>query len=300
MDEDRRRVDSSNVSSRWRGSAVPVAVALLALLIGAAGVLAWQLTSEPVVHTGSGAPPKTSARGGTARNRPVPPAPTVTEPTTPAGATAGPIRLVEIGDSLGVDLGEAMESSWPATSARLTMAARGDTGLSNRAYYNWPTVLAGLLANTRPQVVIVFLGANDLQSMVAGSTILYDGTPAWNAEYAVRVTAVISESVRSGARVLWIGEPVMQTAFINAGMARLDGIAERVVARYPDDAAYLSSNSVLAPDGSFSFYARGLTGGQVQVRTPDGVHLMPAGAELLAAAVAKALAETWGMHVAVR
>ncbi len=230
--------------------------------------------------TGTGAGPGAAGRGATA---------------TATGA--GPLRVVEIGDSLGIDLGEAMQSTWPSASVQLTMAARGDTGLANSGYYDWPAELAGLLARTHPQVVIVLLGANDLQPMVKGTTVLDDGTPAWNAEYAARVTSIVSESLRAGARVLWVGEPAMETAFINAGMSRIDDIAKRVVARHPGTAAYLDSNSVLAPGGSFSFDVTGPTGQQVQVRTPDGVHLMPAGADLLAAAAGRALARYWGMHV---
>ena len=258
-------------------------------------------TTGPTSTRPSTTGPTTTGPTTTGPSTTVTSSPAVTTPTTPGTVSTipvtGRIRVLEIGDSLGVDLGEAMESTWPSTSVELTMAARGDTGLSNASYYNWRTALAGLLVSARPQVVVVLLGANDLQSMVTGSTILYDGTPPWNSEYAKRVTTIISESVRAHARVLWIGEPVMQTAFINAGMTRIDGIARRVVAHYPGAAAYLSSDSVLAPDGAFSFDARGPTGQEAQVRTPDGVHLMPEGADLLAAAVAEALAATWGLHV---
>ena len=303
-------------------------VAILALSVVAASVLAFQLVPARPTHAKPGTPPSapTSGEGGGGRpgggvSRPTAARTTGTGAAPGAagrrttatgtgagpgaagrGATAtatgaGPLRVVEIGDSLGIDLGEAMQSTWPSASVQLTMAARGDTGLANSGYYDWPAELAGLLARTHPQVVIVLLGANDLQPMVKGTTVLDDGTPAWNAEYAARVTSIVSESLRAGARVLWVGEPAMETAFINAGMSRIDDIAKRVVARHPGTAAYLDSNSVLAPGGSFSFDVTGPTGQQVQVRTPDGVHLMPAGADLLAAAAGRALARYWGMHV---
>ncbi|MGH8988557.1 MAG: DUF459 domain-containing protein [Acidimicrobiales bacterium] len=282
-----------------------VAVGLLALSMAAASVLAWQLASTPNRRAGSRNGRTTSARsgkGGGTPGRPTispttaPPATTAAAPTVPA--SKGPLRVLEIGDSLGVDLGEAMERSWPSPSVQLTMAARGDTGLANRSYYDWPSVLTGLLASVHPQVVVVLLGANDLQSMVTGSTVTYDGTSAWNAQYAARVASIVTESVRSGAHVLWVGEPAMQTTFINAGMTRIDGIAQKVVARDPGRAAYLSSSSVLAPGGSFSFDVTDPTGQQNEVRTPDGVHLMAAGADLLAEAAANALARDWGIRVA--
>lgn len=313
MDDDRTRADAdadADAGRPRRRGAVRWLAVLLALSVAAlASVVAWQVISTGPAHARSSSRSGTSAKKGARTGRSgraetkstaIPTttsAPPATAAPTTTTTTAGPLRVVEIGDSLGVDLGDAMESTWPSTSVQLTMAARGDTGLANTGYFDWPTALAGLLTSAHPQLVIVFLGANDLQSIVTGSTVLSDGTPAWNAAYAARVTAIISESVRAGARVLWIGEPAMQDAFDNAGMTRLDGIAQGVVAHHPGEAAYLSSNSVLAPGGTFTFDVNGPTGQAVQVRTPDGVHLMPAGADLLAAAAAKALATTWGMHV---
>lgn len=299
--DDSSLADTDAVRSRRHPVVVRVGAALLTLSVAAASILAWQLVSARPAHARSGAAPNAASGDGHGAKRPgrSRTTPTTTPTTAPTVITTrGPLRVVEIGDSLGVDLGEALESTWPSPGVKLTMAARGDTGLANSGYYDWPTALAGLLASAHPQVVIVFLGANDLQSMVSESKILYDGTSAWNAGYAARVTAVISESVRAGSHVLWIGEPAMQTAFINAGMARIDGIAKRVVARYHGEAAYLNSNSILAPDGTFSFDVTGPMGQEVQVRTPDGVHLMAAGADLLAAATAEALVSHWGMHVA--
>ena len=311
MDDDRTSFDLGSSRPRRHRAAVRAGVALLTLSIVAASVLATQLLAARPTHAKPGAPPSAptvgggGGRSGKGASRPTAARTTGTPTGTGAGlgtggttpTGTGPLRVVEIGDSLGVDLGEAMQSTWPPASVQLTMAARGDTGLANSGYYDWPSQLAGLLTRTHPQVVVVLLGANDLQSMVTGAAVLYDGTPAWNAEYAARVTSIVSESVHAGARVLWVGEPAMETAFLNAGMSRIDDIAQRVIARYPGRAAYLDSNSVLAPGGSFSFDVTGPTGRQVQVRTPDGVHLMPAGADLLAAVAGRALARNWGMHV---
>ncbi len=313
MDVQRTRGEGDVASPRHRGRTLRTVVVVLIVLCGAtASVLAWQLASGQIAHARSSAPAKFatprrsggrgagSGPGATATTAPPTAqraAPDTTSPSPTTTSTAGPIRILEIGDSLGVDLGVAMQSTWSSGRVQLTMAARTDTGLTDSAYYDWPRVLAGLLASARPQVVIILLGANDLQSIVTGTTILLDGTPAWNAAYAARVTAIISESVRAGARALWVGEPAMQNAFLDAGMTRLDGIAEGVVAHYPGEAAYLSSNTTLAPGGSFATAISGPTGQEVQVRTSDGVHLTFAGSDMLAAAVGEALANAWGLQV---
>lgn len=304
MVNDRRPGGAGAVRQR-HGTVLRVLVAVLGLLVVAAGTVALQLVPAGPVRARYDVPGRNHAPRPAAASTTTTTATTTTTTTTTTITTttttiaAGPLRVVEIGDSLGIDLGYAMEA-WPSSAVHLTVAARSATGLSNAAYYDWPSALGHLMASTRPQVVIVFLGANDLQSIVTGSTVLHEETPAWDAAYAARVTAIVSESVGSGARVLWIGEPAMQTAFLSAGMTLIDGIAQQVIARYPGEAAYLSSDSVLAPGGSFAFDVDGPTGQVQLVRTPDGVHLMPAGADLLAAAVAQALANAWGMQVAGR
>jgi hypothetical protein len=299
MDNDWTGVDGDSVRRRRPQTVMQVLVVLLGFAVVATSVLAWQLVPAGPAPARLHAPPRDAGRPGSRGNRPGRPVRNpATAPTTTTTTTTGPLRVVEIGDSLGVDLGQAMENTWSPADVQLTMAARSDTGLANSAYFNWPSALSGLLGSAHPQVVIVLMGANDLQSIVTGPTVLYEETPAWNAAYSARVTAIISESVHGGAHVLWVGAPAMQNAFINAGMTQINGIVQEVVARYPGEAAFLSANSVLAPAGSFVFDVNAPTGMTVQVRTPDGVHLMPAGADILAVAVAKVIADAWGMQVA--
>ena len=215
--------------------------------------------------------------------------------TTTTGA--GPLRVLEIGDSLGVDLGMALDSAWAPAGVVVAADARGDTGLANSGYFDWPAALPGLVEAVRPDVVIVLLGANDMQGIVTGGAVLAYGSPAWQAAYAARVTSIVSESARAGAKVLWIGEPAMEDPALDAGMTLVDGIASRVVAGHPGSAAYLDPDTVLAPTGAFTFSATTPSGQQVQTRTPDGVHLTPDGAALLAGAVARALAAVWHIDV---
>jgi hypothetical protein len=297
MENDRGSGGAGAVRPRRHGTALRALVALVGVLVVAASTVALQLVPAGPARARFDEPTRNHAPRPADAAAPVPT--TTAAPAATTTTTAGPLRVLEIGDSLGIDLGYAMEA-WPQSSVHLTVAARGATGLSNTAYYDWPGALGHLLATTRPQVVVVFLGANDLQSIFTGPTVLYEETPVWDAAYAARVTAIVSESVASGARVLWIGEPAMQKPFLSAGMALVDGIAQQVIAHYPGEAAYLSSDAVLAPGGSFAFDVNGPTGQVQRVRTPDGVHLMPAGADLLAAAAAQALANAWGMQVTGR
>ncbi len=205
-----------------------------------------------------------------------------------------PLRVLEIGDSLGIDLGDQLQSQLDATGlARTTMASMGDSGLVNATFYDWPAALATLLATEHPQVVVVFIGANDDQGLDIDGAVAVPGTPAWDAAYAQRVDAVLSEATNAGARVVWVGMPPMADPGLNAAMQHEDTIFQRQTETFPGT-LYVSSTSVLG-NVSGQFVASGVdvSGQPVALRTPDGVHLTPAGASALAGIVIDTLDTRW-------
>ena len=99
-----------------------------------------------------------------------------------------------------------------------------DTGLSRPDYFDWQSELQRDLTQYQPQAVVVFIGANDPQNFMDGSTSLSYGTPAWNAAYAKRVGAFMAAATGAGARVLWIGMPPMADPTLNGKMENLNSI----------------------------------------------------------------------------
>jgi hypothetical protein len=217
-------------------------------------------------------------------------------PLVPTAAT--PLRVLEIGDSLGIDLGDQLQTQLDATGLALTtVAALGDTGLSNTSYYDWPAHLVTLLVTDHPQVLVVFLGANDDQGLQVDGAAAAPGTAAWIAAYAQRVDAVLGEATDAGARVVWVGMPPMADSDLNAAMQLEDMIYRREVATVPG-ALYVPSAPVLG-NGSGLYQTIGvdLSGEPVALRTPDGVHLTPAGAGLLARTVIEAVDTRWHLSL---
>jgi hypothetical protein len=212
-------------------------------------------------------------------------------------ATA-PLRVLEIGDSLGIDLGDQLQSQLDATGmVRTTVASLGDTGLANVSFYDWPAQLATLLIADRPQVVVVFIGANDDQGLLVDGLAAAPGSPSWATAYAQRVDDVLRESTTAGARVVWIGMPPMQSPDLNAAMKRQNMIYSQESARFPGT-LYIASTPVLGTSsGLFQLTGVDLSGQQVALRTPDGVHLTPAGAALLANAVIDTVERRWDISL---
>jgi len=229
----------------------------------------------------------------------------VTKTTDPAPAlpsllpaVSAPLRVLEIGDSLGIDLGDQLRVLLDAHGmARTVVASVGDSGLSNISYYDWPAHLATLLATVRPQLVVVFIGANDDQGLSLDGAASVPGTPAWVAGYAGRVDEVVSEATNAGAGVVWVGMPPMASPDLDTAMQLEDAIYQRETAAAPG-ALYVPSTPVLGnPSGLFEITGVDAAGQAVTFRTPDGVHLTPAGAGLLAHSVVDAVDEHW--HLAL-
>jgi hypothetical protein len=261
---------------------------------------------EPLAHPRAGGP--TPAAGRPASPPPVPGAGpgrrfgarpgTGTAPDglpvlAPPTATA-PLRVLSVGDSLGIDFGGALVNDLSATGVvDAVLDAHVDTGLSRPDYFDWPLELHNDLLQYHPQIVVVFLGANDPQNIVTGDTSLVFGTAAWDAAYAARVGAFMHAATAAGARVLWVGMPPMADPGLNADMQVLNRIYQSQSVRHRG-VTYFASWSVLSdPQGGFAYFLPDASGNVETVREPDGTHIAPAGAELLSRAVITDMDRLW-------
>lgn len=258
-------------------------------------------TTQPRTAADTGGTTPGGSKDGSSDPTTKPAKPTTTTSTTnpngnlsaiPTPTAADPLRVLEIGDSLGEDLGFQLQSDLPKTGvATIAMDSVGDTGLANQGYYNWPTELESDLAASHPEVVVIFLGANDGQGFDVNGEAAAFGSGPWISAYTERVDQMITESLTAGARVLWVGMPPMQDSSLNSEMQQIDSIFEQQTQKYPG-AFYMSSAPVLAPGGQFTSILP-IAGVEQTIRTPDGVHLETPGAELLSQAVISTIASHW-------
>ena len=234
----------------------------------------------PGLAPGTAAPGPTRPGTTAVARAPLDPSVPPTRPRAPRRPT-----VLDIGDSLGIDLGWGLQGDLAASGARFVGAAVGDTGLAEPWYYSWPYHLAVDVARYRPRVVVVFLGANDAESYYTHNTYARFGTPAWAKVYAERVSALMTEATAAGAKVLWVGMPVMSDPGFSAEMAKLNQVYEAQAAAHPG-VSYLSAWAVLSgPSHRYEETAPGPGGVAAVLRDPDGIHLTTDGADLLARAV---------------
>jgi hypothetical protein len=220
-------------------------------------------------------------------------------PPLPVPSAAAPLRVLVVGDSLGVDFGGPLADTLAATGVvDAAVDAHVDTGLARPDYFDWPGELQADIGRYHPQAVVVFLGANDPQNMVDGGSALSFGTPAWDTVYATRVGQFMTEATGAGARVLWVGMPPMQDQGLDDEVQHLDALYQMEAGVHPG-VTFLSSWTVLGtPQGAYAEYLPDAGGAPVAVREPDGTHLSPGGAERLSQAVVVAMDRGWGLSLA--
>jgi hypothetical protein len=251
--------------------------------------------NRPSSHRDTGDRPRAKTAGDEARTTTTDAARRV---VTLLPTTASPLRVLEIGDSLGIDLGDQLEAQLDATGrVRTTVASVGDSGLANVTYLDWPTHLASLLVADRPQVVVVFIGANDDQGLYVDGSPTAPGTLAWVSGYTQRVDNVLQEVTSARARVVWVGMPPMANPDLNTAMQREDVIYQCETQRFPGTLYFSSAPVLESASGLYEATGNDGSGQQTALRTPDGVHLTPAGGTVLAHAVIDAIDHRWHLSL---
>ena len=203
-------------------------------------------------------------------------------------------RLLVIGDSLSISLGEQLEHALAgAPGLDFSRDGQRSTGLSRPELLDWPTRLRELVAKAPPDIVVIMIGANDVMPLTAadGSRVYFD-QPAWDDAYAAKARELVAicRQANPDVAVSWVGAPPMGDAALNAGVKRVNAVLSRMCAeagcRFIDAEAAFSD-----PEGRYTRHARdAATAEATAIRTADGVHLTEAGARLLAGLVAASLA----------
>jgi lysophospholipase L1-like esterase len=223
---------------------------------------------------------------------------TTTVPPNPKEPTAAaPLRVLVVGDSVGLDMGGPLQSTLASTGVvNAALDARESTGLTRPDYFNWPAELAQDMRTAQPQVVVVMIGANDAQDFLGPPDVPY-GSPRWNDLYAQRVSQFMQIAGSGGALVVWVGMPPMQNPGLNAQMSDVNTIvAQRAAQAKPPVHFIPTDKSLGTAQGGYTAFVTNPAGQIVNVRTPDGTHLTPGGGQVAAQQVIAAL-QGLGYHV---
>jgi hypothetical protein len=281
------RLSARRRGFRWAG------VLAAALFVGAAGVVAaFSSTDDAPASPGGGAAAISSSdRDPTASST------TVSTPDTVPVRTLShvdPLRLWVGGDSLSGALGPELGAILGDTGVVEThVDYKVSSGLVP-GVRDWQSYAEKAMTTEDPEAVVFMIGTNDA-SIVNSLDANDDGVPDWEVGYRARVDDMMDLLMgpTKERNVTWIGAPTMRDKSRDKAVVQLNQIMQEEAAKRAPNVTYFDSYKLFSDeDGEFSDHLD-TPDGNVRVRVGDGVHLTPAGAQLLATPIAALLDAHW-------
>jgi hypothetical protein len=226
------------------------------------------------------------------------PTTTTSAPSDPKRPTAAnPLRVLIVGDSIGLDMGGALQSDLASTGVvNAALDARESTGLTRPDYFNWPAELQNDLKSADPQVVVVMVGANDAQDFLGPPDVPYTSSQ-WNTLYGQRAAQFMQIAGSGGATVVWVGMPPMRDPSLSGQMMDINAVDSHVAAAARPPAHFVNTvKSLGTAQGGYTAFVTNAAGQIVNTRTPDGTHLTPGGSQVVAQQVIAEL-QGIGYHI---
>lgn len=159
--------------------------------------------------------------------------------------------------------------------------SRVATGFARKDYFDWNDAVREATGELTVDIAVVVMGTNDRQTIVENGKRLNLFDPAWRDVYDARVDDFTQTLKEAGARVYWVGLPVMRSARFERDMATFSDIFEaRAVA---NGISFVPTHDVAADrDGHYQAYGLDGAGRKRLLRTEDGMHFTMDGYLLLA------------------
>jgi hypothetical protein len=207
------------------------------------------------------------------------------------GVAEPPTRVLVIGDSLIYQASCAAARAMAGSNVTTFLRAAPGTGLLG-GNVDWVARAAMLVRKLHPDVVVAeFVG--DYLRPVAGpdGQLIQYGSPAFFAAWQDRASSLSTELRRAGASVYWVEPPPQVSPVATAGALRLFAGYRRL-----GDHTLDAGRSLAGPHGDYLPVGQSCAAGQT-LRTPDGLHLAPAGARVFGLMVARELTRALGLPI---
>lgn len=248
----------------------------------------------PAHHQTTPPPPPVSPQP-----QPPPPPP----PKKRAFSPQHPLRVYIGGDSLIIVPGESMLRAMGSKVYKPVGPVDGhvSTGLERPDVYNWFDRIRQVMKKDHPDVVIVAFGANDDHSYMTGlpsGVSLGDfGSPAWIKEYRRRVGGFMDTVIGNGGFIIYLGMPIVSSPSESRDFDLINRILYQEAKKRPKGALYIDTWFQFADPktGGYAEYLKNKSGDLVKVRSNDGVHFEPAGGDIIARLVLKALNQRYDL-----
>ena len=206
----------------------------------------------------------------------VPTAVSTTLPPLRVPTAAAPLKVAVAGDSTALNLGDRLKVA-AGTDQPLDIDVDGkvSTGLARSDYFNWGARLKEIIGQSKPELVVFMVGANDAQSILDpdGTIVAQYGTDTWNDAYRQRVAGIMDLAHSGPRRMMWVGQPKVGNAKVEGAVEAINSIAREEAAKRPWVSYFDMAELVAGPDGNFAEYVTLPGGRQTRCFSSDDVHL---------------------------
>ncbi|MBW8284502.1 MAG: DUF459 domain-containing protein [Rhizobium sp.] len=212
---------------------------------------------------------------------------TAPEPPPPAPKIDNARKVLVVGDFVADGLATGLTEAFAASpGVVIDERSNGSSGLVRTDYYDWQAELPAMIAEAKPAIVIIDIGANDRQQLVTASGKLNFRTEEWFQEYERRVTAFGKIVTDAKIPLLWVGLPAFRPQNMTADALTLNTVYRRAVERIGGEFIDVWDGFV-DQEGRFIVTGSDINGQQVRLRGTDGINLTAAGKRKLAFYVEK-------------
>jgi uncharacterized protein len=257
----------------------------------------------PIVNLATFKPPGSGCRANT--GAPTPSSSTKTDSTSGATTTTtsltptsqGHCTILEVGDSLGNDLGWGLARELGHDShVTLVQGDKSSSGLTTPWFYNWPSKEETLIRQYHPQLVVIMFGGNDEQNLrVDGHVVAFASAP-WIVAYTKIVQQIATAATKTGAYVLWVGMPIMGPNGYRQNMVTINSVFASVEATTPG-MTYLPTWDLFANKQHQYQDNERVNNIPSVLRATDGIHFSYVGENVIATYVTKSIGTVY--HVIV-
>lgn len=158
-------------------------------------------------------------------------------------------------------------------------------GLTKTAPEDWTQRLADALGETsEADVVLVQIGANDIQAIRDGSSRVVFRDPSWDRVYAERAMALAGQLAESAQELVWLGLPVVGNENLEPDYLHVTSLQQGAVTAAAQAGIRAAFVDIHASTmfGSGAFTQNGdVDGGLKQLRASDQIHFTDLGYNLV-------------------
>ena len=216
----------------------------------------------------------------------VSPSPPTTTLAPRVASPEEPLRILALGDSLMLDLQYGLARVLGARDDVL-LTGKGALGFGFTVpHWDWDEdVLTDYdlsVAQARPEVIVMMIGANEFEGHVVEGEALPAGSDRWREVLAERADEAVAHWLAGGGHVYWWTTPLMRDSRFSA-VEDLNVVWEDTMGAWAPAGSVLDSMEVLGDgDGRYRDEIVNEDGSIVPLRKEHGVHFLEIGADLLA------------------